>query len=438
MARGLSREITSEDVRFAFERIGTEAVVAQYGFYYDVIEGMKEFKEGKADTISGIETPDDKTVIFKLTQPTGDFSYRLAMPAAGPQPKEVAGCFMDEANLYGRYLVSAGPYMIEGADAQDATSCDTLKQLSGFDPNSFLILVRNPDYDPATDSPEAREALPDSFEFRINTNVDDIYAKVMNGDIEDEVASEPPRVVREYTTNEDLKQHYHLNSGDRTWYIYLNLTQPPFDDINVRKAVNLGDGQGGAAARVGRRDRGDIATHIVPNAMLNDALADYDPYPSEGFAGDVEAAKEFMKQSKYDTDKDGICDAPECKDVLYLTATDRLRQDMVPPTQASLEQIGITLQVRASRGRVHPDPDREREHPDLRAGGLGQGLPGRVDVHGAVRLAQHHPDRQRNYSLIGATCEQLQRSTAGRATARVSRAWMRTSTRAAPSRATSE
>ena len=36
----LSREITSEDVRFAFERIGTPSVVAQYGFYYMVIDGF--------------------------------------------------------------------------------------------------------------------------------------------------------------------------------------------------------------------------------------------------------------------------------------------------------------------------------------------------------------------------------------------------------------
>ena len=30
----LSREITSQDVAYAFERIGTESLVAQYGFYY--------------------------------------------------------------------------------------------------------------------------------------------------------------------------------------------------------------------------------------------------------------------------------------------------------------------------------------------------------------------------------------------------------------------
>ena len=160
----VSREIVAEDVVYAFERIGTDALVAQYGFYYDgVIEGMAEFRAGEADTISGVTAVDDKTVEFKLTQPTGDFLYRIAMPATAPVPREVASCFT-EANLYGRYLVSSGPYMIEGSDAQDATSCDTLQPLSGFDPDTSLTLVRNPDYDPATDTTEARENLPDGFE----------------------------------------------------------------------------------------------------------------------------------------------------------------------------------------------------------------------------------------------------------------------------------
>ncbi len=62
----LSREITSDDIVYAFERIGTESLVAQYGFYYTVIEGMEDFTAGKADTISGITAVDDKTIEFKL------------------------------------------------------------------------------------------------------------------------------------------------------------------------------------------------------------------------------------------------------------------------------------------------------------------------------------------------------------------------------------
>ena len=53
-------------------------------------------------------------------------------------------------------MISSGPYMIEGSDQLDITSCDTMKPISGFNPEKFLHLVRNPNYDPATDSPEVR------------------------------------------------------------------------------------------------------------------------------------------------------------------------------------------------------------------------------------------------------------------------------------------
>ena len=63
-----------------------KSLVAQYGFYYDVIKGMTAFEAGKAKIISGITTPDPKTISLHLTKPTGDFLYRLGMPAAGPHP----------------------------------------------------------------------------------------------------------------------------------------------------------------------------------------------------------------------------------------------------------------------------------------------------------------------------------------------------------------
>ena len=233
----LNRAITSKDVLFAFQRIGTTAIGAQYGFYYDVIKGMAAFKAGKSKVIAGIKTPDLKTISFTLTKPTGDFRYRLSMPAAGPQPQEVAGCFTKQGE-YGRYVISSGPYMIAGSDKLNASSCDTIKAaggISGFDGEKSLDLVRNPAYDPKSDSTKARENFPDEFTFTVNTNVDDIYAKVGRGDIEEEVAGETPSVLREYKDSPQL----HTNDGDRTWYLTMNLTQAPFDDLHVRRAVNF-------------------------------------------------------------------------------------------------------------------------------------------------------------------------------------------------------
>src|SRR5207247_3856403 len=83
----LNRPIKTSDVAFAFQRIDSSALVAQYGFYYDgTVEGMDGAGDKKAGDIkiSGITTPDDNTIVFTLQQPTGDFLYRLAMPAAAP------------------------------------------------------------------------------------------------------------------------------------------------------------------------------------------------------------------------------------------------------------------------------------------------------------------------------------------------------------------
>ena len=56
-----------------------------------------------------------------------------------------------------------------------------------------------------------------------------------------------------------------------------------------------------------------------PTRLMPELTADtYAPYQTAPFAGDVEAAKEEMKLSKYDTDKDGICDAAACKGIVLL------------------------------------------------------------------------------------------------------------------------
>jgi len=73
----VNRDVTSKDVEYAFERIGTPKLVAQYGFYYTVIQGMDAFTKAgglakPGNKISGIETPDNQTIVFHLTQPTGD------------------------------------------------------------------------------------------------------------------------------------------------------------------------------------------------------------------------------------------------------------------------------------------------------------------------------------------------------------------------------
>ena len=343
----VSRDVTSKDVLYAFERLARPKNGAEYAFYYSPIAGFDAYGEGKARSISGIRTPDASTIVFHLTRPTGDFLYRLALPATGPIPSEVAGCFEGRAGLYGRDVVSTGPYMIAGADRVNASSCAALKPMSGYDGLTSLTLVRNPDYDAATDSPAARESLPDEFRFTVDANGVDIIDRVAAGELEDENAvGLPPGALERYATNAAKRPSLHLDPVDRTRYLAMNLTQPPFDDVHVRRAMNwIVDKE--ALRRVwGGPLLGRIAHHIVPDALFANDLVGYDPYGTPGAHGSLAKAKAAMRGSRYDTAHDGTCSAAACHDVLLL---DDSRAPaylaLLPVVEADARKIGITFHV---------------------------------------------------------------------------------------------
>jgi peptide/nickel transport system substrate-binding protein len=342
----LNRAVTSKDVAYAFQRINTEPLVAQYGFYYNgVVKGM-DGKAKSADTkISGIETPDDQTIIFNLDKPTGDFLYRIAQPATAPIPEEVAKCFT-KAGDYGRYVISSGPYMIQGADKLDISSCKAMKPISGFDASKNLTLVRNPNYDQATDN--TRSNYVDGITVTVDTNVDDIFSRIQAGDLDSSISDQPPKpVLQQYLTDPAKKPYLHSNSGDRTWYLTMNWAVPPFDDLHVRKAANWIMDKAGILQAWGGSTFGEIATHNIPPIVLGEKLgSDYNPYPSEGNHGDEAKAKEEMKQSKYDTNKDGVCDAKECSNLVMPNRNTPVFTDSEAVVVSSLAKIGIKVKPR--------------------------------------------------------------------------------------------
>ena len=383
----LNRQVTSADFAFAMERIKDPKIGAQYGFYYNEVKN--------------VQTPDPSTVVFNLTKAIGDFRFRIAMPAMGPMPKEVAGCFT-EAAKYGRYLISSGPYMLDGSDKLNAASCDTVASsgpISGFDGEKQLTLVRNPAYQPGTDTTKARENLPDSFTFTVNTNTEDIYAKVARGDIDDEIAGETPAILQQYAGSPQLK----TNAGDRTWYLTMNTTQPPFDDVHVRRAANFVMDRVGLRKAWGGPSAGAVATHIAPDAILNDRLKGYAPYGASG-KGDVNKAKAEMKLSKYDSNHDGICDAKVCNNLFTVQGDGAVRLAMVPVVEASMKKIGIKLKTRVLKDAYTPIQTPRLNIPFAMRPGWGKDYADALTFFGPLFDGRTIiPKGNTNYSLLGIT-----------------------------------
>ena len=151
--------------------------------------------------------------------------------------------------------------------------------MSGFDGQTILDLVRNPDYDPKTDSPAARQSLPDEFRFTVDPNVTDIVDRVAAGELEDENAAEPAAAGARAVLHRLVEEAVPPRPPGRP--------RPVPDDEPDPAAVRrhprapgheLDHRQGRAPTDLRRPSTGKIAGHIVPDSIFDNQLADYDPY----------------------------------------------------------------------------------------------------------------------------------------------------------------
>jgi peptide/nickel transport system substrate-binding protein len=402
-------EVTAQDFIRAFEREGTPEVAAGYYFYYldtesqGGIVGFSDFYNGKADSISGLVAVDDKTLEIHLNRPAGDLGYRLAMPATAPIPEGASENHVDD---YGRYLVSTGPYMFEGSEQiTDSTPAP------GYQPGKSITLVRNPSWSADTDP--IRKAYVDEIDVAIGGTAEDNQNKIDAGELDIEYDGIPPaEAIRRYTTDPELQDQIFVNSSDGVRFLWMNLAVPPFDDLAVRRAINFAIDRDGLRRLRGGETVGDIATHMIIPSLENDELGDYDPFPSPNHAGDIEAAKAEMANSKYDTDGDGVCDADVCKDVLFVTDEASPYAEQAALVQDNLEPLGITLDIKAfERSTMYNKYFNPKEHVPF-GGGAGW-FKDYADAYSFVYPLFYGPNildaGNTNYPMLGADPDQLQK-----------------------------
>src|ERR671923_48660 len=130
----VNRAVTSADVKYAIERGFFNTVNNGYaGAYFGEVKGSKVGVEPGTE-ISGIETPDDSTIVFNLKTRTagkcagGVVAGALVMPLTAPVPKDYAAKFdAKNPSTYGQNQVSTGPYMVQNDASGKATGYEAGK-----------------------------------------------------------------------------------------------------------------------------------------------------------------------------------------------------------------------------------------------------------------------------------------------------------------------
>jgi peptide/nickel transport system substrate-binding protein len=247
----VNREVTARDVKYAIERGFNPNVANPYAStYYGDLVGAGRASGGP---IAGLETPDDHTLVFKLTRPTASLvAQSTVLPLSAPVPVEFAKPLDAKApSQYGSHLVASGPYMIP-ADG-DGKVLGT-----GYVPGRSLRLVRNPNWRAATDH---RPAYLDEIDFRIGGSPTVLGRQTLAGD--GLVLADPPTPALVKKAYQTARDQIYFSPGAGTRYAALNTAIPPFDDANVRKAVAAALDREQMRRVRGGEVIGDIGSHFL-------------------------------------------------------------------------------------------------------------------------------------------------------------------------------
>jgi peptide/nickel transport system substrate-binding protein len=344
-------QVVAADIIRALEREAALASPDTYAFYYSVIEGFEAMVRGEVDSISGLEAPDDSTLIVHLTRPAGDLANLFAMPATAPippnpsDPSSTLGV-AEGLDHYGRFLVATGPYMIEGSEHLDLSVAPKDRApISGYVPGRSLTLVRNPSWEPEFDA--LRPSYVDRIEFTIGVAVGDLARMVRSGQADLYIYHGPsPQipidVVQRFLDDPGLADQVHLEPRDLVRYITINVAVPPLDDIHVRRAMSYAIDKQALLDLRGGPIVGDVARHIVLDSLENGLLASYDPYPTS-----LAKARAEMARSSYDQDGDGRCDHEACRGLLMLSTRQIFPEmgELAASVRWDLRRIGVELRI---------------------------------------------------------------------------------------------
>lgn len=258
-----TRDFKADDVIFSYERQGKADNpwhAYNAGITYEYYSSMEMDK-----LIKSIEKIDDNTVKFTLNQPEAPFLANIAMPFLSIMSKEYAdtlekaGTREDLNNL----PIGTGPF-----------------KFVAYQKDAVIRYQKNPDYwgEPAKIDDLVFAITPDAAVRlqKLKANECQLMPFPAPADLEG-IKADP---------NLKMDEQAGLNVG----YLAYNTTVAPFDDVRVRKALNMAMDKQAMVDAV-YQGSGIVAKNPIPPTMwsYNDAIKDdaYDP----------EAAKKLLEEA---------------------------------------------------------------------------------------------------------------------------------------------
>jgi ABC-type transport system substrate-binding protein len=311
--------VNSQDVKYGIERTYDRSVAANGPTYYQALltdpKYPGPYKDKSPTGLTAIDTPNATTLVFHLQAPFPDLPDVLAFPSSAPVLPSA-----DTGSNYQLHPLSTGPYMFKS-----------------YALNKQLILVPNPQWNPATD-PNAKQ-LASQIIVNLNVSQPDIDNRLIHGDIQVDSAGTGLAAAgrAQVLANPTLKASSDNPVNGFARFIYLNTKVAPMNNLHCREAVEY------AANKVtmqtawgGPIAGGQIASTIMPPNIVGYKSFDYYNALSQP-NGDITAAKQQLQ----------LCGQPNGFSTNLAYRSDRPTETAaVTALQASLAAAGIKVTLR--------------------------------------------------------------------------------------------
>jgi peptide/nickel transport system substrate-binding protein len=238
-------------------------------FFTDYIVGASDYDSGKAPTISGITTNDATgQITIQLTKVYGAFDNIIAFPAAG--------------------LVPTGtPMTDQGNSPPPGVGSYTIANVV---PNQSFTMQRNSRFN----IPGIPQGHLQTINVHIQSNTLTEAQQVLNNQADNFDAGDtvPPTLLSQIQSSAGSR--FAKETAALTYYFFMNTTTPPFNNPQVRQAVNLA-----LDRRALQRLTSGFLTpgcYFLPPGLPGHPTAPC-PYGDPNSAPDLNKAKQLVQQS---------------------------------------------------------------------------------------------------------------------------------------------
>lgn len=254
--------MTAEDVVFSLERMKTLGQGLSYLF----------------GDVEGAEALDEHTVRFYLARPYAPFIAALVRLPIIDKQTVMANLGEGEGEMgdWGQAYLSANS---AGTGAYAVVS---------HNPQQETVMEMNPDYFLGVP-----DAAPDTVRLRYGLEAATVRTLITQG--EHDIASQwlPPEVIKALEAN---GAQLFTESGTGAFYVKMNTTKPPLDDVNCRLALSKAFDYGAALQMIAITDeiaQGSAPTGAIPVGMFGANPAD------QTLGRDLEAARQHLADCQY-------------------------------------------------------------------------------------------------------------------------------------------